>query len=194
MNKFKNIGQNKIPHLLAFVSTKKVLISATIGLIFCIVMSFVFHFAFEWLNKTPVIAWLFATNESVWEHGKIIFYPFLIFSLIEYLILKPNIKVFLTAESLPLILCIPIMITLFYTYSGIIGKNFVAVDISIAVLVIIAMNIASYKIIANNYASKFYYLYAIIAFITMLFLIIFTYFPPHINLFYDTLKSSYGFI
>jgi len=100
----------------------------------------------------------------------------------------------LTAKSLPLILCIPIMITLFYTYSGIIGKNFVAVDILIAVLVIIAMNIASYKIIANNYASKFYYLYAIIAFITMLLLIIFTYFPPHINLFYDTIKNSYGLI
>ncbi len=86
------------------------------------------------------------------------------------------------------------MITLFYTYSGIIGKNFVAVDISIAILIIIAMNIASFKIIANNYSSKFYYLYAIIAFITMLFLIIFTYFPTHINLFYDILKNSYGFI
>lgn len=83
---------------------KKILISEIIGLIFCLAMSFVFHFAYEWLNKTQAIAWLFATNESVWEHSKIIFYPYFIYSIIEFFILKPDIKVYLTAKSIPLIL------------------------------------------------------------------------------------------
>ena len=171
---------------------KKILISEIIGLIFCLAMSFVFHFAYEWLNKTQAIAWLFATNESVWEHSKIIFYPYFIYSIIEFFILKPNIKVYLTAKSIPLILSIPVMITLFYTYSGIIGKNFLAIDIAIAVLIIIAKFIISYKILIKGYFSKYWYLYISISIFILIFLIIYTYFPPHINLFYDKTKDIYG--
>lgn len=173
---------------------KKLLIAEIIGFVFCLVMSFVFHFAYEWLNKTPAIAWLFATNESVWEHSKIIFYPFLLFSIIEYFIIKPDIKVYLTAKSIPLILCIPIMLIIYFTYTGIIGTNYLAIDIIMTILIVLAMSITSYKILKLGYFSKYYYIYTMLAISLLVFIIIFTYFPPHINLFYDKTKDLYGII
>lgn len=172
---------------------KKLLLLEAIGLLFCWIGSFIFHFAFDWLGKPQALAWLFATTESVWEHSKIIFFPFAIYSFIEYFILKPNMQTFLTAKSIPLMLCIPAMLTSFYTYSGIIGRNITAIDIIIALAIILAMNIASYKILVKRYVAKYVYTYATIVAIITICLIIFTYLPPHINLFYDTLKQRYGF-
>lgn len=171
---------------------KKLLITEIIGFVFCIIMSFVFHFAFEWLNNAPSIAWLFATNESVWEHSKIIFYPFFIFSIVEYFIIKPDIKVYLTAKSIPLIFCIPLMLVIYFTYSGIIGTNYLAIDIIMTILIIFAMSLVSYKMINSGYFAKYYYIYAMLAISIFAFIIIFTYFPPHINLFYDKTKNMYG--
>lgn len=172
--------------------TKKIAIAEFIGLIFCLGMSVVFHFAFEWLGKSPYAAAFFATNESVWEHGKIIFYPFVLYSIVEYFILKPDPKVYATAKCIPLAAAIPTMITLFYTYSGIIGRSIVAVDITIAVLIIFAMYGASYSILKNGCIAKSWPLWAAISLITLLLLIIFTFYPPHIPLFYDFPHNVYG--
>lgn len=171
---------------------KKLIITEFVGLILCLSLSFVFHFAYEWSGNSPIIAWLFATNESVWEHGKIVFYPFLIFSIIEYFIIKPDTKVFITAKAMPLAFVIPLMITIFYTYSGIIGKNFVAVDITIAVLLVIAMFVASYKVLITGHIAKYWYIYLAVAILFAILLVTFTYFPPHINLFYDNTQNMYG--
>lgn len=172
--------------------SKKLIITEFVGLLLCLILSFVFHFAYEWLDKSPIIAWLFATNESVWEHGKIIFYPFLLFSVIEYAIIKPDNKVFFTAKAIPLVFCIPIMVAFFYTYSGIIGKNYTAVDISLAIFLVIAMFAVSYKIIINGYVAKYWFIYLAVAILFVILLITFTYYPPHINLFYDQLQNRYG--
>lgn len=171
---------------------KKLIIAEIIGLIFCFSMSFVFHFAFDWLGKPPAIAFLFATNESVWEHSKIIFYPFLIYSIFEYIIIKPDAKEFLTAKSIPLLYSIPTMIAIFYTYSGIIGTNYLAIDIIMTIAIITAMFIASYKMQVKNYANANYAFFSIFVGIIIILLIIFTYFPPHIALFYDKTKGAYG--
>ncbi len=174
---------------------KKLIIAEIVGVAFCLSMSFVFHFAYEWLNKNIGIAWLFATNESVWEHSKIIFYPYLIFSIVEYFVVKSEIsslKVYLTAKSIPLILCIPVMVTIFFTYSGAIGKNYLVIDILMTITIIVAMFIFSYKTITHQYTAKYVYLYASFAVILTILIIIFTYYPIHINLFLDNIKNAYG--
>lgn len=194
VNNNENIMQ-RIKNSYVNCTHKKLIIAEIFGLIFCLAMSFVFHFAFDWLNRNNGIAWLFATNESVWEHSKIIFYPYLLYSVAEYFIVKSEIsglKNYLNAKSISLILCIPVMITIFFTYSGIIGKNFTAVDILLAITIIMAMSITSYKILINGYISKYFYLYTILAVITAILLIIFTYYPIHINLFLDNVKNIYG--
>lgn len=48
------------------------------------------HFLYDWSGKNPVIALFTPVNESVWEHMKLLFFPFLLLSLIEYIIRRPD--------------------------------------------------------------------------------------------------------
>lgn len=57
------------------------------------------HFLYD---KTRFIAFSFLSpvNESIWEHIKIIFFPYLIYSIAEYFILKPeNAKKYIYSKS-----------------------------------------------------------------------------------------------
>jgi len=159
-------------------------------LIFCIIFSFINHFLYKWTNNCIILAPFVPINESVWEHGKLFFMPFLFYSIFEYF-LFPNKKNFIFAKSLPLVICIPLMITLFYTYTGIIGKNILIVDILISFIIIFIMNIISYNLVFAK-KNKLTKLFAYIVIIIFLMLIIFTFFPPKINLFLDPLTLEYG--
>ena len=88
------------------------------------------HFLYDLLGKSPLIASFSGVNESTWEHMKLLFWPMLIFAIVESLLFKDrddffNVK--LRGILLGLIL-IPI---LFYTYNGVIGKSPDFVNIAI---------------------------------------------------------------
>lgn len=161
-----------------------------IGLVFSVVFSFVFHFMYEWINT---LGWLFPVNESVWEHIKILFMPYLIYSIIEFFILKPEDKLnYFSIKSIALIVIPIVMITLFYTYSGIIGNHYVFVDGMIGVISLLIGFMISLKLLLIEYKCKNKPVPIILAGIIFILLIVFTYYPPHINLFYDTLDGKYG--
>ena len=42
------------------------------------------HFFYEWSGNNKIIGYFFATNESTWEHLKLLFFPTVIYSVIEY--------------------------------------------------------------------------------------------------------------
>lgn len=54
------------------------------GFIFTVILGTFLHFLFN-LTKGSVIAALFsAVNESIWEHMKLLYYPMVVFALVEY--------------------------------------------------------------------------------------------------------------
>jgi len=161
-----------------------------IGLIFTVVFSVVFHFMYKW---TGALGWLFPVNESVWEHLKILFMPYLIYTFIELFLLKPVDKInFFAIKSIALLVIPVTMIVLFFTYSGIIGKNFLLADIFIGVLALFAGFVISYRLIMIEYKVKKKYLWISLAAVFFVLMIVFTYFPPHINLFFDPVTGTYG--
>ncbi|NCA66592.1 MAG: hypothetical protein EOM87_00860 [Clostridia bacterium] len=160
------------------------------SLVFCLVFSVINHFIFEWTGESLLFAPFVPTNESVWEHSKLLFIPFLFFSIIEYFFLKDN-KNFIFAKSLPLVVAIPLMITFFYTYSGILGFHVVVLDIMLSLTIVLLMNLVSYKILTckKTYSSKILFALAIITFVLI---ILFTFIQPKIALFLDTTTGTYG--
>ena len=166
-------------------NTFKLKITELGGITFGLILSVVFHFAYEWAGSSPSVAWLFAINESIWEHGKLVFYPYLIYSIIEYFILKPDKGSFITAKSISLLTAIPLMLVMYYTYSGIIGANVMWVDISIAVIVVLLNYLFSYIMMSKNYRIKNYKWLLVPVFIVLVMVIVFTYYPPNIALFID---------
>ena len=82
----------------------------------------ILHFLYEWLGEAAWIAPFSGVNESTWEHMKLLFWPMLLFAIVQRLFFKDRADfwcVKLRGSFLGLSL-IPI---LFYTYNGAIGKS-----------------------------------------------------------------------
>lgn len=153
------------------------------GLLFCMFMSFIFHFAYDWSGKSQAVRWLFAINESVWEHGKLVFYPYLAYSIFEYFIIKPDRANFITAKGIPLLFVIPLMMVMYYTYTGITGIHLLWVDITICMIVIAISYIYSYVKINKKYKVDWYKILLILVVIIFVLIIVFSYSPPSLPLF-----------
>ena len=141
------------------------------------------HFLYKWSGNNAFIGLFAAINESVWEHTKIIFFPMLFYSIFinkktgrEY----PCIK---SAMSAGTIISVLLIISLFYTYSGIVGFNVDFVNIMIFYLSVIISMCTAYKLALSCSAEKYYTVLQIclIALVCLYFL--FTFFPPDIPLF-----------
>ena len=162
-----------------------VFIFSVLGVIVVSVLGCLSHFAYEWLGNKPITAFLFATNESVFQHMKIFLIPYFSYGVFEYLIYGKNIVNFIPVKTLSLLLGAIFIPIFFYSYSGILGFNIVWVDISIffmaVILSFIISNIKMNQTILPMKTDNSIWL--IILLIVMLFTVIFSYFPPKLGLF-----------
>lgn len=110
------------------IRIKKSIIS---GIVFTAILGTVSHFLYQWSGKNPLAALISPVNESTWEHMKLLFFPMLLFSLFASARLKeaaPSLPGALILGNLAGTLSIPVI---FYTYTGIIGRNFLIADLAV---------------------------------------------------------------
>lgn len=143
------------------------------------------HFVYDWSGNNRLIGYFFAVNESTWEHLKLLFFPTVIYSVIEYIFVKKEIKNYIPAVIISVISGMLAIVTLFYTYQGVIGKNIDFLNIAIFYIGIIIMLCIKTKIIDSealsdrNWSLIFLLIGVLIAFLFL----IFTYSPPNLNIF-----------
>ena len=99
------------------------------GFLWISVLGTLLHFTYEWSGCNSFIGLFSAVNESVWEHMKLLFFPAASFSIILYPFFRRKIPSFLTAWGFAVFIAMLLQTSVFYTYSGIIGKNIPAADI-----------------------------------------------------------------
>ncbi len=169
-----------------------------ISAIFSIILGTLLHFTFELFSNNLFIASFSAVNESVWEHLKLVFFPMLIFAIIEYFLLKnyDNKNNYIFSKTIGIIFAIIFITIFFFTYTGIIGNSYFIIDIFSFLFAIIFGEFICYKLlIKNNEINNFLkYICVFILLILFFSFIFFTYFPPKINYFKDPLKNDYGII
>ena len=68
--------------------SKKLLKYDIIGFVFVSIIGTLAHFVYEWTNKSVIAALFCPINESPWEHLKLIFFPYLIWTVIQTFIMK----------------------------------------------------------------------------------------------------------
>ena len=174
---------------------KKLIINILIGAIITAILGTLAHFAYEWSGNNRLIGLITAVNESTWEHMKLLFFPMLLVSIILVLRLKedyPCILPALLAGNLVGTFLIPV---LFYTYSGILGKNISVIDISIYYICVIAAFYTAYRLTLKDCSEECTNLLLLITFVMILLFFIFTYYPPEIGIFDNPerkLKSGRG--
>lgn len=170
---------------------KKYIIYEAVGFIVTSLAAAGLHFLYAAL-PCALTALISPVNESVWEHVKIVFCPFLIWSIIELIMLRPADKrAFLGAKCVGLALLPIVLIVFFYTYSGIVGRNIAVVDIASTFLHLLTAFIAS-ALAYKKETRRLRIVCAAICAVFLFFIIIFTFCPPHIALFKDPISGSYG--
>lgn len=165
-------------------------ITSIISLIFVLGLGTLNHFMYDWFPY-PIVGLFTPVNESIFEHLKLVFYPFLIISIIRFIFIKSNyyfVKVSLS--SVAGILTIPILYYLI--------KIFVTppafINIAIFVLAAIIQEFIFYKLINDSNAT-----YPIknpegiiVIFTIFLAFSVFTFIPPKFDLFLDPSTNTYG--
>ena len=166
---------------------KKLKTVQIVVIILAIVFGTLLHFTYEWSGENRIVGLFSATNESVWEHLKLVFYPMLILAIVEYFVVKKEANNYIEAKSLGIFLAIAFIIVFYYTYTGIIGKTFFIIDILTFIISIILGEWVSYKLMIRKSESTTLskILSSAIIFYFLISFILFTYNPPNLNLFKD---------
>lgn len=152
-----------------------------------ILLGFLNHFLYQLSKGSPFAALFCPVNESVWEHLKLIFFPILFVSIAEYLRYRPEAVRFFYYRFLAALCAMAATVTLFYTYTGITGNNFLVMDILIFIISILFgfyMDAFFYrKSLRKTSQTTTFSLWVAVS----LFYFVFTCFPPDIPLFFSML-------
>lgn len=163
-----------------------------ITIIICLILGIFLHFTYEWSGENMIVGLFSAVNESTWEHLKLIFYPMFLLGIIGYFIIGKNKNNYWFAQAIGILTAMIFTILFFYTYTGIVGTNFGWLNIATFFVAILLGGIVSYKLLIStkNYDAE---LISIIFLITLLFsFILYTFYPPQIQLFQDPITLKYG--
>ena len=176
------------------VKKEKVLKAQLIVILFSLIFGTLLHFTYEWSEENLFIGSFSAVNESVWEHLKLVFFPMVIATIIEYFFIKKDINNYIEAKTIGIFVAISFIVVGFFTYSRIIGTSIIFIDIILFILSIILGEYVAYKLMKRDDESTV--LTESLSVIILIFLfmcfVIFTYLPPEVNLFRDVTTGVYG--
>ncbi len=154
-----------------------------IGTAFVIILGTLAHFFYEWSNNNFIVGLFTPTNESTWEHMKLIFFPMLLFSLISMPKLKENYPCITSALLFGTLVGTALIPIIFYTYTGVLGYNLFILDFFTFILAVIITFCAVYKLTSSCRLQNYTFLLFIAVCAFFICFILFTFFPPSIGLF-----------
>jgi hypothetical protein len=180
---------------MAASSNKTVLIYELIGIVFIIFLGSALHFTFALSGNQPIVGAFSAVNESVWEHLKLAFWPALLLTVIEYPLLRKVANNFFIGKAIGVYLMVTIIPLVFYSYTAVSGKSIFAIDISSFVAAVIIGQLLSYKLLTYGQLPRNINKIAVTVIILLaLVFIFFTYFPPQLQIFKDSITGKYGIL
>ncbi len=157
-----------------------------LSVIFVWIVGTLLHFTHDWFPNSVVFTVISAVNESTWEHLKLVFFPMLFMTVIGYFYNK-DVKNFLYAKLVSILVAMSFIVVFFYTYTGVIGRNFAVLDIGSFFVAVALGEYYAYKIMLSvkDKMSSI----AVVAILAVIFLCfaVFTYYPPSIGLFVNPL-------
>lgn len=151
------------------------------------------HFLYEWSGKLRFVAIFALVNESVWEHVKILLWPYLLWSFAVYYFLKPDVRRLVVARTAGAYTVALLTICVFYIYTGILGQSVTWFDILSAGLWLLVGEIVSLRVLNARWSTNEYYLIALAAMVLLVVMLLcFTVSPPRLGLFADPVTGLYG--
>lgn len=155
------------------------------GFIFIGLVGASLHFTYELSNfSSNVVAYFSSVNESTWEHLKMVFFPGLLFALIEYTYVRQQVNNYVVAKVASLFVMVLVITVGWYIYAPIVGRSIFRVDLLLFYLAVFLGQSVSYRLLTRPPLGKKFTQYAVGVFALMFMAFsIFTFSPPHIFLF-----------
>lgn len=159
--------------------------SSLIGTLVVCILGSVNHFIYDLSGGSPFAAAFGSVNESLWEHMKLLFFPYALYILIEYFIFGKNIRSFLFSRVTGLLFGLAFIPSAYYIYTGLLGKNLFVLDILIFIAACaISFNISLKRIKNGSDKTRNLTIPAFILLASLAILFVgFTFFPPDAPLF-----------
>lgn len=165
------------------------------GVIAVSIIGTLLHFVFALSGQNGFVALFAPVNESIWEHLKLLWFPYVAFALLQcFLPGEKNKASFWASKTVGAFAGTLFIATFFYTYSGALGKTITVLDILsfyLGVLTAFSIDYILYR--SARPATRVACAFGIAALVVMSVLFfVFTYYPPQIPLFEDPQNGSFG--
>ena len=150
------------------------------------------HFLYDWSGQSPWVAPFSGVNESTWEHMKLLYWPLLLFGILQFFFFRdlPGFWWVKLMGTLAGLLLIPV---LFYTYNGAIGKSPDWVNIAIFYIASASAFFIEWRLFQAQIVTwkKGWLAFIFLVMLGALF-VVFTFSPPQLPLFCDPESGQYG--
>jgi hypothetical protein len=175
------------------ILNRKVLAIEIAGTIFIILLGSALHFTYARSGNNSAVAFFSAASESVWEHLKLAFWPSIFWLLITMLPLRGKVNSFFGAKAAGTYTMVALIPVVFYSYTAFTGESILTVDITTFIVAVIIGQIVSYQLFKSRQISSVWEAVAVLAVIGLaLAFIVFTFYPPHLDIFRDPTIGTYG--
>lgn len=150
------------------------------------------HFLYEWSGDSRWVAPFSGVNESTWEHMKLLYFPWLVFALVERRFF-PDYKRFWCVKQIGILTGLIAIPVLFYTLNGAFGKTPDWLNISIYYIAAAILFLAETKLFQRDLLPCKHPIFAFVFILSVgFFFFFFTFLAPEIPLFRDPINGSYG--
>ena len=163
------------------------------GFAFVSIVGTLWHFIYQWTGDNRLVALVCPVNESPWEHLKLLWFPFLLWCLINLRSTKGQSGAW-ARHCVGALTGIGVITALFFTYKGIIGGDIMALDIISFILGvgnafwIDAVLTRNGKLQGKSAQTAGVFILLAVSALFMLF----TFYPPKIPWFLDEQSGIYG--
>ncbi len=163
-----------------------------IGFVFAVLFGTLLHFTYDWSNQSSIVGLFSAVNESTWEHMKILFFPMLIFAVVEYSVFREQ-RNFWCIKLLGILDGVVMIPILYYTYNGAIGQSPDWLNITFFVISAGMAYLLEAYLVKRDFNCRLSQRFAIFLIVLLgVIFISFTFYPPKIPLFIDPTTGTYG--
>lgn len=118
-------------------SVRSIWMVSIIIIIILAVVGSVLHELYKWTGNNTAVGYFTPNSESVWEHLKLIYWPFVVMAVILWFIIGMNTSNYVYALGIAILVACAFIVVVFYTYTGAFGIENVIIDIIIFVLAVI---------------------------------------------------------
>lgn len=173
---------------------KKLLRWEIAGALFTCAAGTLLHFLYRWSGDNTVVAAFAGANESTWEHMKIFFVPYFIFTVVQFVVFAEPFRNFFACKGVSAAAGLLLIPALFYTISGVLGETSDWVNIAIFYVASALTYLLSFRLLTRGvlrsgraqivgFAALWLLLFAFVYF---------TYRTPKLPIFRDPVTRCYG--